>query len=211
MLFCDMHGHSRTSNVFIYGCDDLRPENPNRLLARVFPALLGRACSSFSFKDCNFKIQVKISLYERCDRGHERGEETTQFGPADKSQSFHHHTQRRDCVFPREACENESSQSPIFLRAFSTLIFAAQPPQKSKSSTARVVVHKELGVMNSFTLEASFAGANRGVGAQARVYFRMRIESSARQKWQIFQARFIECNTNTQYSCRVSVNHSVLT
>ena len=29
-----------------------------------------------------------------------------------------------------------------------------------------MVVHKELGVMNSFTLEASFAGANRGVGAQ---------------------------------------------
>jgi hypothetical protein len=92
VLYCDMHGHSRSSNIFIYGCDDPRGENPNRLLARVFPHLLWKSCSYFSFKDCNFKIQ------------------------------------------------------------------------RSKESTARVVVHRELGVMNSFTLEASFAGANRGVG-----------------------------------------------
>jgi hypothetical protein len=49
-------------------------------------------------------------------------------------------------------------------------LLAPHPPQKSKSSTARVVVHRELGVMNSFTLEASFAGANRGVGAQVRLF-----------------------------------------
>ena len=34
--------------------------------------------------------------------------------------------------------------------------------QRSKESTARVVGFKELGIANSFTLEASFAGANFG-------------------------------------------------
>ena len=99
VLYCDMHGHSRSSNIFIYGCDDARAENPNRLLTRVFPHLLWRACSYFSFKDCNFKVQ------------------------------------------------------------------------RSKESTARVVVHKELGVMNSFTLEASVrrtAGWRRGSGRGGR-------------------------------------------
>ena len=34
--------------------------------------------------------------------------------------------------------------------------------QKSKANTARVVVNQELGVVNSYTLEASFCGPNFG-------------------------------------------------
>jgi len=34
--------------------------------------------------------------------------------------------------------------------------------QKAKESTARVVMWKELGITNSFTLEASFCGADQG-------------------------------------------------
>jgi hypothetical protein len=34
--------------------------------------------------------------------------------------------------------------------------------QRSKESTARVVVWRELGLANSFTLEASFAGPSEG-------------------------------------------------
>ena len=33
---------------------------------------------------------------------------------------------------------------------------------QSKDTTARVVVARELGIMNSYTLEASFCGANFG-------------------------------------------------
>lgn len=39
--------------------------------------------------------------------------------------------------------------------------------QKSKESTARVVGWRELGLVNSFTLEASFAGASTGKYAGA--------------------------------------------
>ncbi len=34
--------------------------------------------------------------------------------------------------------------------------------QRSKETTARVVVHRELGIVNSFTLEATLAGPNFG-------------------------------------------------
>ena len=34
--------------------------------------------------------------------------------------------------------------------------------QKAKESTARVVMWKELGITNTFTLEASFCGADQG-------------------------------------------------
>ena len=56
-LFTDIHGHSRSSNLFIYGCDDLSPDNPNRILSRVFPHMISKICPQFSFKDCNFVVQ----------------------------------------------------------------------------------------------------------------------------------------------------------
>ena len=37
--------------------------------------------------------------------------------------------------------------------------------QKSKESTGRVVMWKEFQLVNSFTLEASFLGPNKGVNA----------------------------------------------
>lgn len=43
--------------------------------------------------------------------------------------------------------------------SFSDCSFAVQ---KAKESTARVVVWKELGVTNSFTIEASFCGPDFG-------------------------------------------------
>ena len=38
--------------------------------------------------------------------------------------------------------------------------------QKSRESTARIVMWKELQLVNSFTLEASFLGPNKGVNAR---------------------------------------------
>lgn len=42
---------------------------------------------------------------------------------------------------------------------FSDCSFAVQ---KAKEATARVVVWKELGIINSYTLEASFCGSDFG-------------------------------------------------
>lgn len=105
LLFCDMHGHSRKKNIFMYGCENKRARslpiydregyNPlvvqGRLQEKVFPKILSENYpEAFSFQECNFKVQ------------------------------------------------------------------------RSKESTARVVVWRELGLANSFTLEASFAGPSEG-------------------------------------------------
>ncbi|RLN65644.1 hypothetical protein BBJ28_00001811 [Nothophytophthora sp. Chile5] len=89
-FYCDMHGHSRKKNVFMYGCDTKRKPNP---IARTFAKLFSMqqtAKKYISFPDCSFKVS------------------------------------------------------------------------KNKETTARVVVASELKICWSFTLEASFCGANFG-------------------------------------------------
>ncbi|XP_072034203.1 cytosolic carboxypeptidase 2-like isoform X2 [Amphiura filiformis] len=94
--YCDLHGHSRKQNVFIYGCENKK--NPNkRLKERIFPVIMGRnAADKFSFDNCKFKVQ------------------------------------------------------------------------KSKDGTGRVVMW-QMGIMNSYTLEATFCGST--LGSKKRTQF----------------------------------------
>lgn len=56
-LYCDLHGHSRKQNVFIYGCEN-RFDPLKRLRERVFPVMVSKnAPSKFSYKGCKFKVQ----------------------------------------------------------------------------------------------------------------------------------------------------------
>ncbi|CAF0708203.1 unnamed protein product [Brachionus calyciflorus] len=57
LLYCDLHGHSRKNNVFIYGCHN--NNNPKkRFQEHVFPMILSKnAKDLFSYKSCKFKIQ----------------------------------------------------------------------------------------------------------------------------------------------------------
>ena len=48
-FFCDIHGHSRNKNLFMYGC-----ENKDD---RIFPFLYQKRCDSFDFDTCNFNVQ----------------------------------------------------------------------------------------------------------------------------------------------------------
>ncbi|KAF0696082.1 Aste57867_13120 [Aphanomyces stellatus] len=91
VFYCDIHGHSRKKNVFMYGCDTRKYINP---IARAFPRLLSThwiGQQYVSLDSCNFQV----------NRGRE--------------------------------------------------------------ATARVVVGRDMGILNSFTLEASFCGADFGV------------------------------------------------
>ncbi|CAF4990026.1 unnamed protein product, partial [Rotaria sp. Silwood1] len=60
LAFCDLHGHSRKSNVFAYGCDGCdgpQPDMKNFLYARVLPFIMSRtAPDMFSFDYCKFHI-----------------------------------------------------------------------------------------------------------------------------------------------------------
>ena len=57
VLFCDMHGHSRKRNVFMYGCVSGQTEinqHKNNNLIKVLPYFLAQKNRLFSFNDCKF-------------------------------------------------------------------------------------------------------------------------------------------------------------
>ncbi|XP_014675827.1 PREDICTED: cytosolic carboxypeptidase 2-like [Priapulus caudatus] len=57
LMYCDLHGHSRNQNIFIYGCED-KENVSNRMKERVFPFMLSkRASNLFSFDSCKFLVQ----------------------------------------------------------------------------------------------------------------------------------------------------------
>ncbi|XP_056373676.1 cytosolic carboxypeptidase 3 isoform X2 [Hyla sarda] len=54
LLYCDLHGHSRKQNVFMYGCKS----SDSHLCERIFPLMLSRISpDKFSFSGCKFKVQ----------------------------------------------------------------------------------------------------------------------------------------------------------
>ncbi|XP_058047776.1 cytosolic carboxypeptidase 3 isoform X4 [Ahaetulla prasina] len=58
LLYCDLHGHSRKENVFMYGCEKKEQDERACLLHRIFPFIMSKSCpDKFSFQDCNFKMQ----------------------------------------------------------------------------------------------------------------------------------------------------------
>lgn len=52
-LYCDFHGHSKSKNVFMYG--NTSEESPEQY--RVFPYIMSKVCSDFSFENSRFVVQ----------------------------------------------------------------------------------------------------------------------------------------------------------
>ncbi|XP_073506314.1 cytosolic carboxypeptidase 3 isoform X2 [Phyllobates terribilis] len=60
LLYCDLHGHSRKQNVFMYGCKGGGAQNgsESHLCERIFPLMLSKLSpDKFSFSACKFKVQ----------------------------------------------------------------------------------------------------------------------------------------------------------
>ncbi|XP_014643221.1 PREDICTED: cytosolic carboxypeptidase 3 [Ceratotherium simum simum] len=58
ILYCDLHGHSRKENIFMYGCDGRGRCKALYLQQRIFPLMLSKNCpDKFSFSACKFKVQ----------------------------------------------------------------------------------------------------------------------------------------------------------
>lgn len=61
-LYCDIHGHSRKRNMFLYGCRPFEPTcRTETARLRLFPHLLGTTSNSqcggfYSFSDCTFSV-----------------------------------------------------------------------------------------------------------------------------------------------------------
>ena len=86
-LVCDLHGHSRKKNIFMYGNSG---RVNDRMKEKIFPKLIDKNLDVFNLSDCSFQVQ------------------------------------------------------------------------KAKEATARIVMWKEMGITNTFTLEASFCGPDQG-------------------------------------------------
>ncbi|XP_030301866.1 cytosolic carboxypeptidase 3 [Calypte anna] len=57
-LYCDIHGHNRKQNVFMYGCERKHEGKAPCAHPRSFPLLLSKSCPDmFSFPDCRFRVQ----------------------------------------------------------------------------------------------------------------------------------------------------------
>ncbi|XP_004707952.1 cytosolic carboxypeptidase 3 [Echinops telfairi] len=58
ILYCDLHGHSRKENIFMYGCDGSNRSKAQYLQQRIFPLMLSKNCpDKFSFPACKFNVQ----------------------------------------------------------------------------------------------------------------------------------------------------------
>ncbi|XP_058282905.1 cytosolic carboxypeptidase 3 isoform X6 [Hylobates moloch] len=58
ILYCDLHGHSRKENIFMYGCDGSDRSKTLYLQQRIFPLMLSKNCpDKFSFSACKFNVQ----------------------------------------------------------------------------------------------------------------------------------------------------------
>ncbi|XP_013360386.1 PREDICTED: cytosolic carboxypeptidase 3 isoform X4 [Chinchilla lanigera] len=58
ILYCDLHGHSRKENIFMYGCGGSDRSKALYLQQRIFPLMLSKNCpDKFSFSSCKFNVQ----------------------------------------------------------------------------------------------------------------------------------------------------------
>uniref|UniRef100_UPI00398E3858 cytosolic carboxypeptidase 2-like n=1 Tax=Pristiophorus japonicus TaxID=55135 RepID=UPI00398E3858 len=56
-LYCDLHGHSRKQNIFMYGCQSMHTVS-SCAKQRVLPLMLSKnCCNKFSLRSCKFHVQ----------------------------------------------------------------------------------------------------------------------------------------------------------
>ena len=66
VLYCDLHGHSRKQNVFMYGCNN--KNNPGE--CRIFPFILSKMNPYFCYEYSRFGVQkskeqtARVALYK---------------------------------------------------------------------------------------------------------------------------------------------------
>ncbi|KAJ1447344.1 hypothetical protein M885DRAFT_196885 [Pelagophyceae sp. CCMP2097] len=162
LLYVDMHGHSRRKNIFFYGCAEpkMAPPSPiappglasagyvdeHEVLARVVP----RIASNLN----GHALLKAVSPPPAPPRSETHSKATPARGLARSggfAGSFSPDAPRRRAKSGGAAPANGASGGALF--SFRDASFGVQ---MSKKATGRVVAWRELGIANSFTLEASF-------------------------------------------------------
>ena len=134
-VFCDLHGHSRAQNVFIYGveCDGREGNSTSNPPCSPVSSPSPFASSAYPLSSASASTSASVSS-------------PSSVGVMSGSSRAHRLAER---VLPKLL----ALRSPFFNHAACHF-----QVRKSKETTARVVIAKEMGIVNSFTLEASFGG-----------------------------------------------------
>ena len=91
-MYCDMHGHTRKKNVFMYGCSQKGADYLDyrrNLLAKVVPVLMASRNRFFSYRDSHFRMErdkkstARVVLYKLLGTPHVYTMEASFFGPRD--------------------------------------------------------------------------------------------------------------------------------
>jgi hypothetical protein len=58
LVYCDLHGHSKKLNSFMYGCNTAANDGfSSWTKVRLFPRILGSLTPRFRYNDCTFRIE----------------------------------------------------------------------------------------------------------------------------------------------------------
>jgi hypothetical protein len=111
LLYCDLHGHSRKNDVFVFGCHELtrggaapvpgelpgepKPDGP---MTRLFPKLLSARIDTFSYAGSSYRVQrdkyncARVALWRDACLGHSYTMEASFSGPQIGSRAGSHFT-----------------------------------------------------------------------------------------------------------------------
>ena len=183
LFYCDMHGHSRKKNVFFYGCSEAKMAPPppyaltqalsryaagegamppfqagaadgtfsddHKVLARVLPRIANNLNGSGDLENAP-AYGADWSSSESSEDEMNRGAD----GLTGSERKLERKSARKRATVAwsngAAPCAGASGGALFSFRDNSFSV------QASKKSTGRVVAWKELGIANSFTLEASF-------------------------------------------------------
>ena len=65
-MYCDLHGHSRKHNIFMYGCDSKQQAEE----CRILPYILSKLSPLFDYSESKFGVQqskqgtARVSIFK---------------------------------------------------------------------------------------------------------------------------------------------------
>lgn len=132
VLFCDLHGHSRKQNVFMYGCN--RHNNPQA--CRVLPYMLSKLNPYFSFEDSKFGIQkskeatARVALFKELKSVDNVFTMESSFAGVDmgKDKGAHLTTEMMETV-GRDLCRTILIYAQIYVPPELAKLFKVKPPK----------------------------------------------------------------------------------
>jgi hypothetical protein len=163
LLYCDFHGHSNLKDVVLYGCDDADAKNKDKEVAvdsdsggsEDDEAPPSGATAAASTSTANTPVPASAASVPALKSSSPPPEEERFAPPLPLNGDWSWISSRgRSRLFPALLAR----RAPQYFN-FDRCTFHVR---QSKAGASRVVMWKDLKLIHSFTLEASFCGASNG-------------------------------------------------